>query len=103
MKNNPIVLSLGHAVLASVYIILVVWMISNGERLFGQEESFWIPVAMLMLFVLSATVVGSLVLGRPILMYIDGAKKQALEFLGFTVGWLFALTVLVFLVMVVSK
>jgi hypothetical protein len=50
-----------------------------------------------MLFVLSATIVGSLVLGRPILLHLEGKKNEALRFFGYTVGWLAILTVIIFL------
>lgn len=67
----------------------------NAERLFGKFENFWGgPVIFLMLFVLSAAIVGALVLGRPILLYLDGAKSEALKFFGYTLGWLFVILVI---------
>ncbi len=70
---------------------------SNGSKLFGEEDTFFTPVAVLMLLVLSAAVMGTLVFGRPILMYLDGKKREAVMFLGYTLGWLTLLTLLVFL------
>lgn len=70
---------------------------SNGNRLLGEEDTFFTPVAVLMLLVLSAAVMGTLVFGRPILMYLDGKKREAVVFLGYTLGWLTLLTFLVFL------
>jgi hypothetical protein len=63
----------------------------------AYKTSFWGPLALLMLFVLSATIVGSLVLGRPILLHLEGKKNEALRFFGYTVGWLAILTVIIFL------
>ena len=78
----------GHAILVMLYTSGVAWILFNGQRIFGKVTSFWGPLALLMLFVTSATVVGSLVLGRPILLYLDCKKKQALQFFGYTLGWL---------------
>lgn len=54
---------------------------------------------MLLLFVISATVTGFLILGKPITLYLDGAKKEAFRFLAMTVGWLAAFLVLVGILM----
>lgn len=103
MKDNPIVHSLGHAVLVLVYVSLVAQVMNHGTQWFGADDKAWTPVVVLMLFVLSAAITGSLVLGRPVLMYMDGKKKDALQFFGYTVGWLFVLTIVVFTFLVVSK
>ncbi len=103
MKNNTIVHSLGHAVLVGVYVSLVASVMNHGSKWFGQTDTAWTPVAVLMLFVLSAAITGTLVLGRPVLMYLDGQKKEALQFFGYTLVWLAVLTVLVFVIMIVKK
>ena len=90
--------ALGHALLVLLYTSGVAWVLFNGPRIFGRMTSFWAPLAVLMLFVVSATIVGSLVLGRPILLYLDAKKNEALRFFGYTVGWLAILTLIVFLV-----
>lgn len=51
---------------------------------------------MLLLLILSATVTGSLVLGRPILWYLDGKKKEAVSLFVATVGFLFLITIFAF-------
>ena len=79
------------------YVSGVALIMRNGERIFGDKpDNFWSPVLFLMLFVLSAAVTGALVLGRPILLYWDGAKKEALTFFGYTLGWLFILILVAF-------
>ena len=67
--------ALGHALLVLLYTSGVAWVLFNGPRIFGRMTSFWAPLAVLMLFVVSATIVGSLVLGRPILLYLDAKKN----------------------------
>ena len=105
MHNNDkaVWYSLGHAVLVFIYTSGVAWLLFNAQSIFGQVHNFFGPLAMLMLFVLSAAIVGSLVLGRPAWLYFDGQKKEALQFLGYTILWLFILTVIVFTVLIAMR
>ena len=97
MKNKwPVVHSFGHAVCAFAYIAGVAWVVFNGEALFGKGHMFMGPVLVLTLFVLSATIVGTLILGRPILLYVEGARSAALRFFMYTVGWLFVILIVSF-------
>lgn len=73
------------------YVMIVAWIMTNGESIFGQMRSFIGPVIFLLLFVLSASITASLVLGRPIWYYLDGRKKDAIKLLGFTMAWIFIL------------
>ena len=95
--------SFGHAVLVVVYVSIVAWIMQHAQAWFRPGKTVLTPTAFLMLFVLSAAVVGSLVLGRPALMYAEGQKKEALQFFGFTVLWLFVLTIVAFLVLAARK
>jgi len=72
-----------------VYIALVVLFMSNGEHWFGKIPEYVAGITMLTLFVFSAATVGALVLGRPLLLYLDGAKADALRLFGYTLAWLF--------------
>lgn len=80
------------------YVMLVVWVITNGEKIFGQMQNFWGPVAFLLLFVFSALVCGILVCGRPIYLWFDNAKKEAVKMLLFTAANLFVILLLALLV-----
>jgi hypothetical protein len=42
-----------------------------------------------LLFVISAAISGALILGKPSLLYMEGKRRDALEFFAFTLGWLF--------------
>jgi len=97
MKNKLALHSLGHAALTFLYISGVAWLLSNGQDIFGPDEpkNFWIPATMLLIFVFSATITAALVLGRPLMLYLDGAKKEALKFFGATVGWIFIILLIV--------
>jgi len=89
-----------NALATLVYVVLVVSVISNAERIFKNESEFFIPIAMLMLFVTSATIVGTLVLGRPLALYLDNKKTEAVKFLFETVGYLIMFTVIAFVVLI---
>lgn len=81
------------------YIFLVALLMRGAERyLSGTPDNILAPITFLTLFVLSAAVSGALVLGKPILLYIEGKKKEALELFGFTLLWLF----IFFIILVVS-
>ncbi len=97
-QNNIPWYAMLHALGVLVYTSLVAWLMSSGEKIFGQMNNFWGPTAILMLFVLSAAVVGALVLGKPIMLYLDGHKKTAVHLLLMTIGWLFLMTILVFVI-----
>lgn len=77
---------------------MVALLTSNAESIFGKMTNFWGPVVLLLLFVLSATIVGSLVLGRPIYLYLNGSKPDAIRLLFYTIGWLFVIIVIVLLI-----
>lgn len=101
--KNPIVHSLGHAVLVGVYVWAVASIMEHAQQWFGPMPNILAAVALLMLFVVSATIVGALVLGRPGLLYFNGQKKEALQFFAWTVGWLIVLTTVVFIALAVRK
>ncbi len=82
-----------HAVGIVVYITIVATIMQNGEKLFGKEDNFITPIAFLLLFTLSASVVGLLGLGRPVSLYLDGKKKDAVTLLVLTMGWIGIFTI----------
>lgn len=80
------------------YVCLVALVMSNGERIFGGgDDGFIVPVFMLTLLVISASVSGALIFGRPVLWYLDGAKREAVTLFAATVLWLviFVLAVMI--------
>lgn len=100
MKKRPLIFKgFIQASLAVMYIVLVALFMNNAEQIIGDNKSFLGPVAFLLLFVFSAATVGSLVLGRPILMYLDQHKKEAIYLFAFTLSWLFGYTLLALLIL----
>ena len=89
---------------AGVYIFLVSQVISHGEMLFGKvDNKILAPFAFLLLFVLSAAVVGSLIFGRAFYYFFSGKQKESVQIAVYSIGWLFLLTVLVLSVLVIIK
>ena len=83
-----------------VYVVLVAQIMSNGSKWFGQvDNKTFTPIAVLMLFVLSAAIVGTLVLGRPALMYLDGKKTEGVKLFLYTLGWIAAFTIIAFIIL----
>lgn len=91
-KNKIAKYSLLNALGAAAYVAIVATFMSNAEILFGDVEGPFAPMGFLMLFVLSAAVMGTLVFGRPILWYLDGKKKEAVTLLLYTLGFLAIIT-----------
>jgi len=102
MKDKNIILtSLISAVGVAVYVAVVSFLMSNGEKFFGKMDNFLGPVALLLLFVLSAAVTGALVLGQPAILFLDGRKAEAIKLFLFSVGWLLAITAVIFVALII--
>lgn len=86
------------------YIFLVALLMQNVERILGPgpDENFLAPVAFLTLLVLSAAVCGSLVFGRPVLLFMKNQQRAAITMFGVTLATLFVLLVVAFTVLALS-
>ena len=84
----------------TIYIILVVSFIFSLQRFSQQKDVIIIPIAMLLLFVSSAAITGFLVFGKPIMLYIDGKKREAVSLLTYTLGILFLITLIAFIFLI---
>lgn len=101
MNNSKIIKSsLVQAITATAYIGLVALLMSNGDKLFGKVGGALSVVAFLLTFVLSAAIMGLTIFGRAIMWYLGGDKKEAVRLVGYTLVWLFLITLLVFLILV---
>jgi len=66
-----------NALYTLIYIVLVAMIMQNGEKIFGKMSNYVGPVAFLLLFTLSALIVGTLILGKPLMLYLNNKKKEA--------------------------
>lgn len=87
-KSEYFLKSLINALGVFVYVSIVALLIFNGEHIFDNKPSFLIPLFMLLLFIISASVTGLLVLGKPVHLYLSGLKKEAFILLLATLIWL---------------
>ncbi|MFA4817799.1 MAG: hypothetical protein WC608_03730 [Parcubacteria group bacterium] len=85
-----------------VYITLVALLMFGIQKLFGAKPDPVIiaPIAFLLLFVISAAISGALILGRPVMLYLDGKKKDALQLFGFILMWLVLFLAIAFLIII---
>ena len=93
-----------HAIGVAAYVALVALLPQHAERLFGgHEHKLMFPIMFLLLFVISAAITGTLVLGRPVLAYLDGRKSEAITIFLATIGWLLVLLMAAFVFLVAVK
>ena len=71
-----------------IYLILLssffTFVIPNFEK---SVAEFYAPIVMLLLFINSAVITASLVLGRAGVLFWDKKYKEAFTLIGWTVGW----------------
>ena len=88
-----------HAFLAFLYIVGIAAFFHFGlATAFVRVPEFFAPVIILSLLVLSASIMAILVFGKPVLLYLDNQKKDAITLLFYTVSWL----AIIFLLTLVS-
>jgi len=103
MKNSKLVIDgLVDAVGVAVYIVIIATIMRNIPKMFGTVPEFFGPVVILLLFVLSAAITGGLVLGRPVLLYFDGKRSDAIKLFFSTVFWLFVIMLFVIVILIVK-
>jgi len=87
-----------------IYVSAIAWLGFNSQTIFGKDGDigFLLPVFTLLLFVISALVTGLLVLGKPIHLYLSGAKKEAFILLFTTLVWLVLLLLIVAVVIMLG-
>ncbi len=97
-------LALVNSFSALAYISLVAFFMSNASKLFGGDDKGIIaPIAMLLLLVLSVSVMGILIFGKAILMYLNNDKKDAIKLLIYNIICLFIITMVYFGILFLTK
>lgn len=91
--------SLINSLLVYIYVLLVASLIWKGDRIFGQMNQLLGVTTFLMLFTISAGIVGTLILGKPLMFYLDGKKKEGVLILLSTLLILLILTVISLIIM----
>ncbi|NMB70294.1 hypothetical protein GYA27_03785 [candidate division WWE3 bacterium] len=71
------------------YIIVVSLVLTNVTRLFRNDTGeFYAPIIMLLVFIFSAVISASLVLGRAGVLFWDKKYKEAFKLIGWTLTWI---------------
>ena len=98
-KKHILLYGLINALGVFVYTSGVAYVMFHLGNLFPAMPGMMGLALMLMLFVVSATVVGALVLGKPILWYFENKKREALQLFLTTLAWLFAMVTILFAIL----
>jgi len=80
--------------LAAVYIFLVSQIMQHGSQWFGQKDNFLTPFVVLLLFSLSAAMVGGLVLGQAVILVLEKKSAEGVKAVIYSIGWLAVYTML---------
>lgn len=92
MGGKRIVLvGLAQAVGTALYVGFVVLLMRAVEGRFGPEDTYFLVLSFLLLFVVSASITGGLVLGYPAVLALRQRVRDAVLLLGATLGWLLLL------------
>lgn len=83
MSRNPIV----NALSASAYIILVVGVMTFVTApLKNKPDTFFAPITFLSVLTLSVAIMAFLFFYQPLMLFIEGKKKEAVNLFAKTVG-----------------
>jgi len=98
MTKNPIV----NALSASAYIILgVTIMTFVTQPLKDKPDTFFAPIVFLSLLTLSVAVMAYLFFYQPLMLFLEGKKKESVNFFIKTLG-IFAVITVVLLILLFS-
>ncbi len=100
--NKLVQRSFLNALGVTAYVSVIATIMQNGEKYFESVNESIAPIAFLTLFVLSAAVTGGLVLGKPVLMYLNNQKNEAIRLFIYTLGWLALAVVILLIVSILS-
>ncbi len=99
MKKSQVILhSLFHSLGVLAYIGCVTLFMQNFV-VNGSLDNIPAPLAMigmLTVLVISVAMMAVLIFARPIYLYFNGLKKESIQFLIYTIGWLLLIFIIVF-------
>ncbi len=103
MNKELITKTFRNTLCAVLYIFLVSQIMQNGEKLFGKSDNALTPFVVLMLFSLSAAVVGGLTFGQSVLLFLDNKKGDSIKAAIYSVGWLGLYTIIGLITLMLLK
>ncbi len=89
----------------ALYIAGVGTFLQNAGKVFGENtpDTWLTPIAMISLFVFSAALTAYLMLGKPVLWYLDGRKKDAVSLFQWTLLIFFGITLAAFVGLLLTR
>ena len=103
MKNKLILTTFRNVALAAVYIFGISQFMFFAEQLFGKKDTNLTPFIVLLLFSLSAAVVGSLVFGQAVMLFLDNKQSESVRSGIYSVMWLFLITLIAVITLIIIK
>ena len=92
-----------NTVFVLIYIFLVSQVMFHGAEWFGNINNGIGSFVILLLFTLSAAVVGGLVFGESVMLFFDNKKRESVKAAIYSIGWLGLYTVFVLLILAIVK
>lgn len=83
----PFIAFLQASALVGYIGLVVIFMNTISQTLDGKMNSYTAPILMLLVFVISATVSGAIVLGKAGYLFWEKKYKQSFTLLGWTILW----------------
>jgi hypothetical protein len=94
-------IALINSILAVLYVSGVGSFMYFGTLIkVGRTNAILAPITLLLLFVVSATITGFLIIGKPAQLYVDGKKKEALVLFSYTLAFLSIITLVAVILLV---
>lgn len=78
----------------AAYVTFIAGVMTYGGNWLGNSSGLFVPTAFLLVFVVSATIVGGLVLGHPAYLLFSGRRREALFLAGSTIACLVLETII---------
>lgn len=96
MKKSKLILrAILHSLGIFAYIFILAAFMNKASDWFGQNDQGVVaPIIFLLMFVFSALITGGLVLAKPVMLYVDGQKKDGVKLLIYTGLSIFVLILL---------
>jgi len=100
-KLNLVKTSLFNTLGIIIYVGAVALIIHNGENIFGKMQNLLSQITFLLLFVISAAIMGILFFGKPVQLYLNEQKSEAIKLIGYTIGWLALAIVIAMIILII--
>jgi hypothetical protein len=103
--NMPLLLaSLRNVLGAGLYVFGISQFLNYAGKIFdGPGNEYLAPFGFLLLLSLSVAVMGSLIFGQAVILFLDNKKSESIKAAMYSVGWLFVITLAVFAALIIIK